>query len=263
MSHCINKSRNTMKYKRIRVPSPHPREQFMEWYASTSLGQTLRDSESSYLLNFIHNTYYQRILQVGRLGIESNYIAEEFQRNFCMIVDEGDGGGSVANTVCAKMDEWPIACESVDTVILPHLIEFEAEPQRILNEAERVLKPDGRLFLFGFNPWIPHGLLHFRQKSQASWNQHFVRSSQVMDWLNLLKFETELSAGFSLPTSHAFISPQSAWQRSIAGLTPVYAVKAIKRTWTLIPMKPTWVSAVGLVTGQAMAPPLMRKKTNE
>lgn len=259
MSHCINKSRNTMKDNQVRVPSPHPRQQFMEWYGSTSLGQTLRDSESSYLLNTLNHTYYQRILQVGRLGTEVDYIAGEFLRNFCLLVDEDDSVGPVANTVRAKIDEWPIASESVDTLILPHLIEFEADPHRILSEAERVLNPEGRLLILGFNPWHLPGLLYFRQKSPVSWNQHFVGSSQVMEWLNLLKFETEFSAGFGLPSSRAFVEPQSTWQRSIASLTPVYAVKAIKRTWTFIPLKQSWVSAPGLVPGQAMSPPLMRK----
>jgi len=257
VSHCINKSRNTMNYKKIRVPSQHPRQQFMEWYDSTSLGKTLRDSESSYLLNSLNHTYYQRILQVGRLGIETTYITDEFLRNFCLIVDGGVREGQITNTVFAKIEEWPIACESVDTVILPHLIEFEADPRRILSEAERVLKPEGRLFILGFNPWSPHSLLRFMQQSSSSWSRHFVRSSQVMEWLNLLKFETELNAGFGLPTHHVFLEPQTTWQKSIAFLTPVYSIKAIKRTWTLIPMKKSWARVPGLVPGQAMTPPLL------
>ena len=261
MSHCINKLRNTMKNKKIRVPSPHPRHQFMEWYESSSLGKTLRDSESFYLLNSLNHTYYQRILQVGCLGTETGYIAEEFLRNFCLLVEGQDTVVAGVNSVRATPEEWPIACESVDTLILPHLIEFQADPHPMLSEAERVLKPDGRLFILGFNPWTWHGLSHFGQPAPSIWNQHFVGSSQVMEWLNLLKFETELGAGFGLPTPHVFFEPQTAWQKSLAWLTPVYAIKAIKRTWTLIPMKQSWVSAPGLVPGQAMTPnpPLTRQ----
>lgn len=248
-----------MKFKQIRIPSQHPRQLFMKWYDSTSLGQTLRGSESSYLLNILNHTYYQRILQVGRLGTELDYIAEEYLRNFCLMVDEEDSIGPVENTIRANMEEWPIACESVDTLILPHLIEFEADPHRILSEAERVLAPEGRLFILGFNPWSLAGILRFGENSPASWNQHFVRSSQVMEWLNLLKFECELSAGFGLPTSRIFIEPPSTWQKSIASMNPIYAVKAIKRTWTMIPIKESWVSAPGLVPGQAMSEPLMRE----
>ena len=54
-----------------------------------------------------------------------------------------------------------------------------------------------------------------------------------------------------------FLEPQTTWQKSIAFLTPVYSIKAIKRTWTLIPMKKSWARVPGLVPGQAMTPPLL------
>ncbi len=262
MSHCINMSRNTMKYKQISVPSPHPRQLFLEWYHSTPPGHALRDSEASYLLDSLQLTYYRRILQVGRLGIESGYIADEFRRNFALLVDRPGGTASSAGVVQADMEEWPLACESVDTLILPHLIEFESDPHRILGEAERVLKPEGRLIILGFNPWSLQGLLRYRQRSPVPWNAHFVGISQLMDWLNLLKFEAEFSAGFGLSPSPAFFKPHSAWQKSMACLSTAYAVKAIKRTWTPIPIKQAWLDAPGLLPGQAVAPPLMRKHGN-
>ncbi len=247
-----------MKYKQISVPSPHPRQLFLEWYHSTSPGQTLRDSEASYLLNSLQLTYYQRILQVGHLGIESEYIADEFSRNFILLVDQAGGTASPGSVAQADMGEWPIACESVDTLILPHLLEFEADPHRVLNEAERVLKPEGRLIILGFNPWSPQGLL----RSPVAWDTRFVGVFQLTDWLNLLKFEAEFSAGFGLSPSLAFFQPQSAWQKSIACLSAAYAVKAVKRTWTPIPMKQAWIRAPNLLPGQAVAPPLMRKRGN-
>jgi SAM-dependent methyltransferase len=158
------------------------------------------------------------------------------------------------------LDEWPIACESVDALILPHLLEFEADPHRILGEAERVLKPEGRLFVLGFNPWSLPGLLRYRQRSQSPWNTRFIGSFQVMDWLNLLKFEAEFSAGFGFPSKAALVEPRSAWQKSMACLADAYAVKAIKRTWTPIPIKQAWLNPADLMPGQAIAPPLMRKR---
>lgn len=258
MSHCIKKLRNTMKFKQIREPSLAPRQQFLEWYHSNSLGQSLRNSELSFFLNSLHHTYYQRILQVGGLGTEDAYIAQDNLRNFCLLVESTAAASSHLNAVCAAADEWPIASESIDTLLLPHCIEFQPDPHSMLSEAERVLKPEGRLFLLGFNPWSLHGLFHFWQQSPADWNQHFVRSSQLMEWLSLLKFESELCTGFGLPSSGRFIETQAGWQKSIASLTAVYAIKAIKRTWTPIMLKSSWVAAPGLVPGQAMSPPVLR-----
>jgi hypothetical protein len=81
-----------------------------------------------------------------------------------------------------------------------------------------------------------------------------------MDWLNLLKFEAEFSAGFGFPSKAAVVEPRSAWQKSMACLADAYAVKAIKRTWTPIPIKQAWLNPADLMPGQAIAPPLMRKR---
>lgn len=232
----------------------------MEWYHSTPSGQKLRDSEASYLLNSLQLTYYQRILQVGRLGMEPQYIVDEFTRNFALVTDEPSDQPCTTNSVLATMQEWPIACESIDILLLPHLIEFEDDPHRLLSEAERVLKPEGRLIILGFNPWNIQGLLPSRKHSLSAWNNRFVGCFQMMEWLNLLKFEAEFSAGFGFSSSRPFFEPQSAWRRSIAYLNAAYAVKAIKRTWTPIPMKPAWLSAPDMIPGQVMAPPLMRKQ---
>lgn len=234
----------------------------MEWYHSASPGQTLRDSEASYLLNSLQLTYYQRILQVGRLGIESKYIGEEFSRNFVLAVDADGDAGAGWHEIRATVEEWPIACESVDILILPHLIDFESDPHRLLSEAERVLKPEGRLFILGFNPWSLRSLLPSRRQPSAAWNGHFVGCFQVMEWLNLLKFEAELSAGFGFSSTQTLHEPPSGWKKSIACLDTAYAVKAIKRSWTPIPLKNAWLSAPELLPGRAVAPPLMRKRVN-
>ena len=249
-----------MNYKQISVPSPHPRQLFMEWYHSTPCGKKLRDSEASYLLNSLQLTYYQRILQVGCLGMEQQYIVDEFSRNFALVTDQAIGKACGTNSVLSTMQEWPIACESVDILILPHLIEFEADPHQVLSEAERVIKPEGRLFILGFNPWNLQGLLPSREQPPSAWNTRFVGIFQIMEWLNLLKFEAEFSAGFGFSPSRSFWEPQSAWQKPIAYLNAAYAVKGIKRTSIPIPTKQAWLSAPELRPGPVMAPPLMRNQ---
>jgi len=251
-----------MNYKQISTSPQHPRQLFIEWYHSTQAGQKLRDSEASYLLNSLQLTYYQRTLQVGGLGMERHYIVDEFTRNFTLVTDEptveADGRGM--NIVMASAQEWPIECESIDILILPHLIEFESDPHRVLKEADRVLKPEGRVVILGFNPWNLEGLLPAWRHPPPTWNTRFVGCLQIMEWLNLLKFEAELSAGFSFSSNRPFFDPQSAWQRPIAYLNAAYAVKAIKRTWLPTPLKQTWLNAPELLPGQVIAPPIMRKQ---
>jgi SAM-dependent methyltransferase len=48
--------------------------------------------------------------------------------------------------------ELPFASQSLDLVVLPHVLEFAAEPHQVLREVERVLIPEGQLIVCGFNP---------------------------------------------------------------------------------------------------------------
>ena len=45
--------------------------------------------------------------------------------------------------------ELPFANECLDLLILPHVLEFSSDPHQILREAERVLRPEGRLIISG------------------------------------------------------------------------------------------------------------------
>ncbi|MDD5037431.1 MAG: methyltransferase domain-containing protein [Methylococcaceae bacterium] len=192
------------------------------------------------------------------MGTESEYIGDEFRRNFALL-DDIAITPSPFNRIRASPQEWPIAGESIDFLLIPHLVEFEADPHRVLGEAERVLKPEGKLLILGFNPWSLHSMLRYLPQRPPLWNRHFVGSQQLMDWLNLLKFETEFGAGFGIGSAHAVFEPQSVWRKSLASLAAAYAVKAIKRTWTPIPIKPAWLRAPDLLPDQVVAPPLMRK----
>ncbi len=39
----------------------------------------------------------------------------------------------------------PFAAASLDLVVLPHTLEFSADPHAVLREVERVLVPEGRV----------------------------------------------------------------------------------------------------------------------
>lgn len=242
-------------------PSQHPRALFMEWYHSTSAGQALRDSESAYIQYSLQHTYYQKILQVGRSGSESRYLDDEFLGNFALITDETKVQLYCNNTIRATHEDWPVACDSIDLLILPHLLEFESEPNRVLCEAERVLKPEGQILVLGFNPWSLPNLMRHRSRSQTPWDTHLLSSHQVMSWLDLLKFDADLSAGFGTSPNRTFFEPHSAWQKPIASLMPAYAIKAIKRKWTPTPIQQAWMPSQPLLPRQAMAPPAMRSRT--
>lgn len=232
---------------------------FLEWYGSSPLGQALQRSETAYLLNELQLTYYQKILQVGALGTETQFIGEEFRRNFGLVIGEEVNGNRSLSQIRAHPGELPIASESTDILLLPHILEFEPNPHQLLREAERVLKPEGRLIVLGFNPWSLHGIASHLPVRHGFWSRSFIGYHRLIDWLHLLRFEAEFSAGFTLARSTIILRPDNLLNRSMAYVATAYAIRAIKRTYTLIPVKPEWISAPSLIPNHAVDVPILSK----
>jgi SAM-dependent methyltransferase len=100
----------------------------------------------------------------------------------------------------ADTGHWlPLQAASVDVVVLPHGLEFEADPHGVLREIERVLMPEGYLLTFGFNPWSLYGLWRVATgwRGDYPWRGRFIPLGRLQEWLAVLGFETARSAGLS------------------------------------------------------------------
>jgi hypothetical protein len=87
--------------------------------------------------------------------------------------------------------------------VLPHTLELATDPHRALREVERVLVPEGRVVIVGFNPASPWGLRqrlgHVRHgvgidRAGAMFmprSGEFIGYWRLRDWLRLLGFELE------------------------------------------------------------------------
>lgn len=145
--------------------------------------------------------------------------------------------------------ELPVASQSMDLVLLPHVLEFAADPHRILREVDRVMMPEGRLIIIGFNPWSLWGLRQAfgRRGDQHPWCGDFISMVRLKDWLALLGFD--VSAGrlscYVPPLANErwlnrFSFMEAAGDRwwGIAG--GVYMMQAIKRVQGMRLMTPKW-----------------------
>ena len=232
------------------TPSHPPRQTFLEWYHVATLGQTLQRLEGSYLRSSLKLTYNEKTLQVGYLGSETLYVDADFIGGF-VLIEEGPTAAEIHGTFArGRAEALPVATESIDTVILPHVLEFASNPHQVLHEVARILKPEGRLFLLGLNPWSPEDFLRHLPRKQSRWRSRFVSSHRLLDWLNLLMFDAHFSAAFSLSSCCVFGRPTTLWARTRTELAFAYALKAIKRRPNRIPIEPCWVTLPSLATGQ-------------
>ncbi len=91
-------------------------------------------------------------------------------------------------------EELPFDTQSVDLLVLPHVLEFAHDPHQVLREADRVLRPEGRLIVSGFNPvslWGARQLLRGPFPRFLPREGHFIAVPRLRDWCKLLSFEVE------------------------------------------------------------------------
>lgn len=83
--------------------------------------------------------------------------------------------------------------ESVDLIILPFTLDSHHNPHHLLREVERILVNDGRLLIFGFNPYSLWGLRNkfSRFPYLPISNKKQISLQKTKDWLQLLSFEID------------------------------------------------------------------------
>jgi SAM-dependent methyltransferase len=116
------------------------------------------------------------------------------------------GQTPTAVSLLCESDALPFDTQSLDLVVLPHTLEWSADPHATLAEVDRVLRPEGRVLVVGFNPaslWgVRQRLGRLRRGPAAPANAsvaplflpregEFIGYRRLRDWLRLLSFEVE------------------------------------------------------------------------
>ncbi len=226
------------------------RQGFREWYGTTTSGRILQSIEAAYLQNSLQLTYRQTILQVGVLGSEHIFIPEDFKNQFVTLSLDNDNPCPRGAALRGDVHALPLASASVDVLIVPHVLEFVDDPHAVVREIDRVLKPEGQVFVLCFNPLNVRALLQSRVQRRTFGSFNLIPPYRVLDWMSLLNLDARYHAGFSAATGEVILSPSSWFQCSRAYLSMAYAVRAIKRVYTVVPMQPSWVPTQGLLAGQ-------------
>lgn len=90
----------------------------------------------------------------------------------------------------ADFRDLPIDSNSVDLMLLPHTLEFSENPHQVVRETARVLRPEGRVIISGFNPLSLWGLRRsIGARRDFPWNGHFIHLARVKDWFALVGLE--------------------------------------------------------------------------
>ena len=121
------------------------------WY-QTPRGKLLKELEIDYLRRSITVSCQQTILQLGGLGWEDEFIDCTLYKNY-IVLDAKALSTKDALKIQAKAYSLPLHSDSIDMIIVPHLLEFDSYRFQTMREIERILKPEGLLVIINFNPW--------------------------------------------------------------------------------------------------------------
>jgi len=148
-------------------------------------------------------------------------------------------------------EDLPFVSQSLDLVVLPHVLEFADEPHQILREVERVLIPEGRLIICGFNKASLWGARQAMGRFSDSYflprNGEFISLLRLKDWLKLLDMEVDRGHfGCYVPPLNSqqwlqrFHFLETAGKRWWPVFGAAYIVQAIKRVKGMHLIGPAW-----------------------
>ncbi len=210
---------------------------FLFAYYQTPRGKLLQSLEADYLKRSITVSCQQTVLQIGGLNWEHEFIDCTLYQHYA-ILDAKYIGVKEAKKIQGKSYALPIKTNSIDLVIIPHLLEFDASRFQTIREVERVLTPEGILIILNFNPWsfwVRYQFL-WDKKLSHSWLGSFISRSRVFDWLKVLNFEIFSCTEFLLDTTKTKSGSNAT--KSFSFLSSGYAIKAVKRRYNPINLTP-------------------------
>ena len=145
----------------------------------------------------------------------------------------------------AEWDELPFESGSIDSVVAAHALDAAKDPRDVLREIVRVLRPEGRLFIVGFNPI---SALAFRARArEIPWAGKWLSLHRVKDWLALLEM-TVIAGSFSVFRPPVRNFQKWAWmEKAGARWWPmaggVYFITAVKRRPAMRVIRPAFAPA--------------------
>ena len=175
----------------------------MQDWIQTPAGRYLLDWEQSQIDRAVVDIFGYHALQLGlpeRDTLRDNRMPHQW-----VAADQADYPCVApplprAIALITDFSALPFPSSSIDLVVLPHTLEFSDDAHATLREVERVLVPEGRVVITGFNPGSLWGMQQRRYhvyqrlglgRSFLPETGEFLGSWRLRDWLKLLSFEVE------------------------------------------------------------------------
>ena len=234
----------------------------MGGWLKTPPGQYLLDWEQERIDRAVSDIFGYHALQMGLPeldGLRANRMPHRWLASDSLVNPEPtiiapprDAGISttplkVPIALHCDAEALPFPSSSLDLVVMPHTLELAQDPHVALSEASRVLMPEGRLVIVGFNPASLWGLRQRLGRTRSTLgvgderlflpsSGEFIGYWRLRDWLRLLSFEIEVGkfGCYRPPWNSEKWLGRAAWMEGVGDrwwpvLGAVYFLVAVRR----------------------------------
>ena len=227
-------------------PFPKVWDCLREWY-TTAFGQHLDKLEQQQLDEILPNLFGYHIGQIGLTReqnlLRSSRISHHFVTDF--LADE-----PLNRAGCKTLpDLLPLASDSVDVLVLPHVLEFSNAPHDVLRAVERALIAEGHVVILAFNPFSFFSLwrIFYMGRRKVPWCGRYFSIARLKDWLALLGFDVVMTHYYCYrpPVQHKGVMQrlhfiEVVFSKLLRIFGGGYVIVARKRTVTLTPIRTRW-----------------------
>jgi SAM-dependent methyltransferase len=224
------------------------RDKLSIWFR-TPLGKAVFSLEKEQLENILPELFGYHILQFGYTTKLDFLHSSRISNKIVLFLEDSEINKEINMSIRTTAEDLPVMRDSVDVVLLPHVLEYSKDAHKLLREIDRVLIPQGYAVIIGINPFSLWGAWHmlFCWWSKMPWGGHLISVSRMKDWLSLLDFEIEKIKYF-------FFSPPLSNEKLLKNFLPLerlgkycypmfgglYIVIAKKRIAPLMPIRMKW-----------------------
>ena len=237
------------------------RQRLLDWF-NTPLGRQVIDDEHLIMESILPDLFGYHFMQIGLVHQNHLLACTRINHHFIAQLNEEDSIDCAVSLICQD-DSLPIASDSVDVVVLSHVLEYSQTPHKILREIERILIGEGHLIIVGFIPWSLFGIwrLLLAWREETPWCGHFFSYNRIRDWFTLLDFDLiQLKRVFYRPPLQNskimgklfFMEKIGKYCWSIFG--SIYVVVVRKRVVPLTPVKDLWSKRRNMIKSRIAEP---------
>lgn len=216
------------------------------WY-SHGAGVRLAEAEKQELDDILPALHGYHLVQISDQGLIHNMSGSLVSHR--VLVHPDVSLCAPTNKVKANFDCLPFKSESVDVVVLAHILEQVSNPHDILKEVYRVLIPEGHVVITGINPLSCWGAwYHYKKISQKFTSSgHLLGLLRIRDWLKLLDFQVTGGKYFYFKPpilNNKILKKLDFLEKIGSSIWPFfgggYSIVAVKKIIPLTPIKAKW-----------------------